>query len=575
MSNNPVSSLPLIISVLGNLAVFLYGMEVINQSLKIIIGKKVENLLDSLTQHRVLQPLAGLSIAASIQSAALTARMVMRFSSLGLLSVNEAIGVLLGVNLGIAITVQIIALELMEWAVVLFLLGFIPILFFRHRPRFRQIGHFFIGLGLIFFSMDQMANVVATWPDLNRITEITGYLESPWLGLLVGLILSALIQSSAAAMGLILVLAMGDLIPLHAGFYLALGTNLGSALNGMAFSYHRNTNERQLGLIHAFYNLFPVLLAVWWIPEIAHWFSIDEINTNVWHHGAVGSVSDFPHHIADFYFLIHLTSAIILLPFIGLLLRLLQHHWPSDPDPSLDPSLIDTQSAANRKVYSPQYLDNTFLSSPSLALSMVHREIRAMTKVLDEMITKAPKAVIEGDSTLMNSIRAQDDLVDAMHQAITQYLGRIRTRQLPTQTAKKVLATIAVSGALESIGDIIETNLSHLAEVCSGRKVRFTEAETQPVMELHAHVLEAFRSAVSAYVSHSRSKAEHVLMLDDQLRQIESNCRMEQWNTLHDNEEAFDSFHLTLLMDIRENLKRIHHHSRRIVDLVLDTNPTD
>ncbi|MBF0371212.1 MAG: Na/Pi cotransporter family protein, partial [Magnetococcales bacterium] len=269
--------------------------------------------------------------------------------------------------------------------------------------------------------------------------------------------------------------------------------------------------------------------------------------------------------IANAHTIFNVVMALVFLPFGTLFARFCEAVVPDKTEAEL------AAEGAVSGAYKPKYLDDNLLTTPALAIGMVRREMNIMADTLEQMINDVPDAVFKGDLKKMEEIRQLDDRVDEIHDAIAHYLSQVGSQNIPAHTADEVMAAITATSEMESIGDIIENNLSHLAEVCASGNIKLSDEVIGALGEYHQAVKKAFQTSVTAFVSDNRQAAEMVMNMKDEISSMDAQSRAKQMQALQSG-EAVDSLNTyTLQMDIRENLKRIYYHTKRISKLVART----
>ena len=546
----------------GGLAIFLYGMEKMGDALKIVAGEKMKEILGKLTVNRIAGLLTGLVVTAIIQSSSVTTVLLVGFVTADLMSLSQAIGVILGADIGTTVTAQIVAFKVTKYASLLISVGFVMI-FVGKDETFKQYGHLIMGLGMIFFGMGLMSEAMKPLRTYDPFMDMMKSVDNPFIGILVSTLFTGLIQSSSATMGVVVALAMQGLISLEGGIALAFGANIGTCMTAGLASIGKPREAVRVAIAHVTFKIAGVALFVWIIPQLADFCrTISPAYPNL--EGASRLAAEVPRQVANAHTFFNVAMAMIFLPFANLFARFCEMVLP-DAAPGSEEALA---AGAAGGVYQPKYLDEQLISTPTLALGMVRREANIMADILEKMIAEVPNAVFKGDLAKMEELRKMDDRVDEIHKAITQYLSKVGSTNLPARVADEVLAAITVAGEMESIGDIIENNLSHLAEVCSKGKITLSPDVLTGLHEYHKLVQSGFVAASTAFISDNRRTAEEVLMMKDRITGMDNQCLANQMTQLQAGQVAANMAAYTLQMDIRENLKRIYYHSKRVAKVV-------
>ncbi|MBF0447294.1 MAG: Na/Pi cotransporter family protein [Magnetococcales bacterium] len=546
----------------GGLAIFLYGMERMGDALKIVAGEKMKQILGTLTTNRVMGLITGAIVTAIIQSSSVTTVLLVGFVTADLMSLSQAIGVILGADIGTTITAQIVAFKVTKFASLLIAVGFVQIFTAKDEKK-KQYGYLVMGLGMIFFGMGEMSNAMKPLRSYEPFIDMMRSVDNPVIGILISAAFTGLIQSSSATMGVIVALAMQGLISLEGGIALAFGANIGTCMTAGLAAMGKPRAAVRVAVAHVTFKIAGVAIAVWFIPQLADLCrDISPQYADLL--GQDRLAAEVPRQVANAHTIFNVVMAFGFLPIGGLFVRWCEWVVPNRPESE------SVEEAMAGISYSPKYLDEALISTPSLALSLVRREVNVMSDILERMLAGIPDAVFKGDLDKMKEIAKMDDRVDEIHQAVTTYLAKIGSGNLPASVADEVMATITATSEMENIGDIIENNLSHLAEVCANSKVDLSSEAIQTLTDYHAKIFSAFNASATAFITDNEETALAVMSMKDEISHMDSVCQNRQMDALQRNEDSpmADLAAYTLQMDIRENLKRIYYHTKRVAKVV-------
>ncbi len=371
-------------TLLGGLAVFLYGMEQIAEALKKVAGDSMKQILARLTNSRIMGLITGAFVTAIIQSSSVTTVMLVGFVTAGLMSLSQAIGVILGADIGTTITAQIVAFKVTKYALLLVAVGF-GLIFMGKRDNIKQYGHLIMGLGLIFFGMGIMSEGMTPLRSYEPFIALMQNVSNPVIGILVAALFTALVQSSSATMGVVIAMALQGLISLEAGIALALGANIGTCATAGLAAIGKPREAVRVAVAHVSFKVVGVILIFPFIPYLAD--LVRDISP-VAAAGVAGMdklAAETPRQIANAHTIFNVALAAVLLPFAGLIARLCEWIVP-DKKLDEDPALIR-----------PTYLDDTLLAIPSLALDRTRLEIGHMGDYVNQMLTKSMPAFLAGE----------------------------------------------------------------------------------------------------------------------------------------------------------------------------------
>ena len=350
---------------LGGLALFLYGMELMSDGLKKAAGEKMKLILAALSKNRFLGVLTGTVTTAIIQSSSVTTVLLVGFVSAGLMSLSQSVSIIFGANIGTTITAQIIAFKVTKYALLMIAVGF-GMLFFSKKEAIRQYGGILLGLGLVFYGMSVMSGTMKPLRTNEDFINLMANMSNPLLGILTAALFTALVQSSSATTGVVIVLAMQGIITLEAGIALSLGANIGTCITAGVASIGKPREAVRVAMVHVFFNTAGVILILPFISpfaDLARSFSpVADPSMPV--QDALAAV--VPRQIANAHTFFNVTMAIIFLPFTSQLAHFLNRILPDKPKPKEPESL---------KV---RYLDESLYQTPELALEAVGHECMRM-----------------------------------------------------------------------------------------------------------------------------------------------------------------------------------------------------
>ncbi len=542
----------------GGLALFLFGMEQMADALKAVAGERMRDILGKLTNNRIVGLITGAGVTAVIQSSSVTTVMLVGFVTAGLMTLPQAIGVILGADIGTTITAQIVAFKVTKYALLLVGVGFLFI-FVGRTEKIKQYGALIMGLGLIFFGMGVMSGAMKPLRTYEPFIGLMQNVSNPVVGILVATAFTGLIQSSSAAMGVVIALAMQGLISLEGGIALALGANIGTCATAGLASIGRPREAIRVAVAHVTFKIVGVLLIVWFIP----WFAdlvrlISPVEEGL--SGIDRLAAETPRQIANAHTIFNVGIALLFLPMTGLFARFCEMVVPDRVQ------TVEEKAAARFKT---QYLDDLLVDTPALALSMVRRETTRMAEVVDEMLAAVPATVFVGNVDEMGRVRDMDDRVDSLYASITRYLTKVGRQNLIDRSAREAMAFVTVTSEIENIGDIVETHMFHLTEMVKTNGIVFGEEEMQSLTHFHGRVLSTFKSAVVAVEHDRREAAEMVLDVEEEIvGGMDRLVTERQARFLSEDHTAQEMAAFTLQTDIMENLKRIYEHTKRIARLV-------
>ncbi|MEJ1342246.1 MAG: Na/Pi cotransporter family protein [Candidatus Sedimenticola sp. (ex Thyasira tokunagai)] len=556
---NSIDWFKMAMTLFGGLAIFLYGMELMTESLKAVAGNKMKMILEKLTGNRIAGVITGAGVTAVVQSSSVTTVIVVGFVTAGLMNLAQATGVIMGANIGTTITAQIVAFKVTKYALLMVAGGF-GMMMMGRQEKTKHWGTMLLGLGLVFFGMGVMSGAMKPLRSFQPFLDLMVTMENPVIGILIAAAFTGLVQSSSATTGIVIVMATEGLVSLPAGIALAFGANIGTCVTALLASIGKPRVALQASMVHLLFNVFGVVLWFFFIPYLADfviWLSpaADASLT-----GQAKLAAEAPRQIANAHTVFNIANTLIFLPLAGVIAGMAQ---------KLVPLKEATAEEAMVAQFKPKYLDDGMLQSPPLALSMARREARRMGEGVEEMLKGIPDAVFTGSVDKMAKLREADDQVDALYAAISRYLSKLGRQDLTATEADETMMVATASTEVENIGDIVEIHMSHLANMMSSSEIKFNDVELNTLNEFHGKVMTAFKSAMAALEHDRRGAAESILkMEDDIIGGMDRLVRERQLNLLQGDHTPQEMLAFTLQTDIMENLKRIYEHTKRIAKLV-------
>ncbi|MGB5258201.1 MAG: Na/Pi cotransporter family protein, partial [Woeseiaceae bacterium] len=489
---------PMVIALFGGLALFLFGIDQMTESLKAVAGDRMRAILTRLTGSRITGALTGALVTAIIQSSSVTTVLVVGFTTAGLMSFAQSIGVIMGANIGTTITAQIVAFKVTKAALFMIAVGF-GFLFFSKRETLRNYGGIVMGLGLVFFGMSIMSDAMQPLRSYQPFLDLMASMDNPLIGILVAAVFTALIQSSSATTAIVVVMAGQGFITLPAGIALAFGANIGTCATAMLAAIGKPREAVRAAATHVLFNVAGVLLWVGFVDQLATVVTeISPMHREL--SGAARLAAETPRQIANAHTIFNVANTLIFIWFTTLIARFIEWLVPDRP--------LDEEA-----IIRPRYLDDALLATPSLALIHARLEIQHMGEQVQEMLSKIMPAILHGDRAILTEIEDADERVDALHAEIVTYLGRISRLELSEKQTEEFLRLMDAVNDLENIGDVIETNLVELGRRRIDKGVSVSESTQEVLNGFHVVVSRAVTSAIEAVSENSLEAAKSVTAL--------------------------------------------------------------
>ncbi|MBT8036380.1 MAG: Na/Pi cotransporter family protein [Verrucomicrobiae bacterium] len=542
---------------IGGLALFLFGMDQMAAALKLIAGDGLRKILSKLTTNRFTGAIAGAVITSIIQSSSVTTVLVVGFISAGLMNLSQSIGIIMGANIGTTMTAQIIAFKVTQYALLLIGTGF-SLSFFLKNEHIRHYGKMIMGLGLVFYGMQLMSDGTKPLQSYAPFIEFMRNMNSPLLGIAFGALFTALVQSSSATTGIVIVLASQGFLPLPAGIALIFGANIGTCFTAWLASLGKSLEAKRAVTVHVLFNMAGVILWFFFIPQLAEWVKIISPQA-AGLDGAQRLASETPRQIANAHTVFNVTNTLIFIWLVGPIGKWVVKLIPDRPF---------TEAEKSR----PKYLDSVLLSTPALALNATRLELNRMGKAVIQITDGALETVIDGNTEDLRQLWKMDSHIDEIHTAILRYLGALSRENLDEKQSDLMHRYLAVANYLENIADMVETNLVESGRGRLNASLVISESTRKVLSHFHQEVSRQVAQAVDALVANDHGAADEVITAKPRISELASAAEKHLSQRLvADEPQRMIAFHLE--SELIEYLKRMYYFAKRIAKIVKE-NPS-
>ncbi len=539
----------------GGLALFLFGMRQMTEALKVVAGGGMKNLLARLTTNRFTAAGAGAIVTAVIQSSSVTTVLVVGFVSAGLLSLSQSIGVILGANVGTTITAQIIAFQVYKYGLLLIGVGFFTEILAR-RDNIRQWGSVVMGLGLIFFGMELMSIATGPLRSWDPFIGLMRDMGNPWLAVAIGALFTAIVQSSSATTGIVIVFASQGFITLESGIGLIFGSNIGTCVTAFISAFGRPREALQVAWVHVLFNVSGVLLWLAFIPQFADVIrAASPVSEDLT--GMARVAADTPRQIANAHTLFNIANLLLFVWFTGPLGRLVERIVPPRPLP------LGMQ---------PKYLDEFFLEQPALALDQVRRELVRLGELVRNMLRQSLRVAASGGQGDVSALIRADDDIDSLYEHLIRYLGRLSQKDLIHLQPELLGHFIGISNYLENMGDVIQKELLPAASKRIAHGSTISESTLEKLTRVHEQVCSAYDKALSALGKGDAQDAMDAIESKAEVNDLAEDAAAHIAKRLV-AEEPYRLENFQVETDFIESYKRLNTFTRRIARLVLAAGP--
>ena len=552
-TTNTIQIGALIMGLFGGLAIFLYGMEQMDNALKRVAGGKMKKLLAKATDNRLKGVATGAFVTAVVQSSSVTTVLVVGFISAGLMSLSQSIGVIMGANIGTTITAQIVAFKVTQYALVMVAVGFVMYFFFKQdkHEKLRQYGLMLLGLGLVFFGLTLMSGATKPLRTYQPFIDLMQQMSNPLLGILVGALFTALVQSSSATTGVIIVLASQGFITLEAGIALAFGANLGTCVTALLAAIGKPREAVQASMVHLVFNIAGVLLWFGFIDQLAYIVRLispaaSELT------GSARLAAETPRQIANAHTLFNVANTAIFIWFTVPIARLMQYLIP---ERKTEPALAQ-----------PNYLDPILVETPELALDQVKLELGRLGGYVRQMLDRALPAVFSGSREDLNSLIQMDRNVDRLYGEIFAYLNRLSRENLLTSQSVQLSNYMSAANAIENIGNRVKMNVVEAGTERIKHDAHISQSTQEVLKSLHEKVSWAVEKALDSLVESDGHLAEEVIAKRAEINHLIYTAENHLVYRLA-AEEPNRAVLFRMETEIIEYLKRVYYFSERIAQV--------
>ena len=533
----------IIISLMGGLGLFLYGMNLMGEGLQKSAGTKLKKIIKLLTSNLFMGVLVGTGVTAVIQSSSATTVMVVGFVNAGIMTLKQAIGVIMGANIGTTVTAQLVSFDLTGMAPVALGVGIILYLF-GNKPRIKNIAEILIGFGILFTGMDFMKMAVEPLRDYQGFTDLlVTFGRYPLLGLLLGFGITAIIQSSSASMGMLVALAAEGLVPLSAALPILYGQNIGTCVTSLLSSIGANKNARRAAMMHLIFNVLGTVIFLIFLnkPVVSMVTSWDPSNV--------------ARQIANTHTLFNIISVLILLPFTNLIIKLA---IKLVPDRAGD---IDEDETKTIK-----YIDDRMIETPSIALANTIKEALRMGEKAKESLNASMEALVEHSTEKIDKTYRRERLINDLQKAILNYLLKLSKAPLDDDSREVVDTLFNTVNVIERIGDHAK-NIAELSQVAIDSNISFSEEGQSELDVMYNRVVSAYTYALESMRTDNVDLACKVIKIEEQVDIMEKSCRANHMYRLNNNLCSIENG--VIYLDVISNLERISDHAVNIAQQVI------
>ncbi len=533
-------SISIILSMAGCLGLFLYGMRIMSDSIEKVAGAKLRGILERLTTNRFMAILVGVFFTAVVQSSSACTVMVVSFVNSGLMTLTQAAGVILGANVGTTVTALLVSFKLEKAAPVILLAG-VLILMFVKKQKISRWGEAIIGFGVLFMGLSSMSGAMSGMKDSPEILHMFASLQSPLMAVLLGTVLTAVIQSSSVTVSILVLLANQGMMGIDICMFTILGCNIGSCATAMIASLSGKKDAKRAAAIHLIFNVIGTVIV----------FLVLLATVDTFAAALMAFTGNNPGRVVAYaHISIKIFQVVLLMPFIRQIVKLTYVLVPGDD-----------KKIGYRDSYQLKYIGEKVVLNPATAVVEVIKELDRMGSLANENLNRAMNALITLDQDEINEVYEVEKNIDFLSHAITNYLVKINQTTLPIEDLKSIGALFHVVNDIERIGDHAE-NIVDAAVQREKTGVGFSKAAQRELGEMIDMVNTVLRFSFEMFVKSTEEHVEDIRNLEEAIDEKEKELQQRHIERLSNNECTPEAG--AMFSDIVSGLERVADHATNI-----------
>ena len=537
----------MVLGLIGGLGLFLYGMTLMSDSLEKAAGAKLRGILELFTKNRYVGIIVGVVFTAIIQSSSAATVMVVSFVNAGLMTLYQAIGVIYGANIGTTVTSQLVSFNLSQYAPVFIMAGVLMLMIFKN-PTVKKAGEVVIGFGILFLGISTMSSSMGALKELPAIQNLFMSLDNRFFALLLGLMITAIVQSSSVTVSIVLLLAQQGLLPLKICFFIILGCNIGACMSAMLASLSGKKNAKRAALIHLLFNIIGSI-----IMAVILLIGSDWIETLIMHI----SGGNLGRCVANTHTIFKVFQVIILMPFMSWIVKLTYLIVPGEDDDAEDE-------------YEMKYIGDGDRLSSATAIPQVCSEISHMGEIAIGNLEKALDALLTKDDRAAKEVFEVEKRIDYMNKEITDYLVKANQISLPVGDRKKLGALFHVVSDIERVGDHAE-NIAEDVEKLIDMKEDINGMAGNEIRRMQEMTVKILHLSMDMFNLEDDSHLQEILDLENAIDAKERELQDLHVKCLTTGECSAQVG--MMFSDLASNLERVADHATNIAFSILEEDP--
>lgn len=530
----------MLITLAGGLGLFLYGMSVMSDAIEKVAGAKLRSILEFFTKNKFMGMIVGVIFTGIVQSSSACTVMVVSFVNSGLMNLYQAAGVIFGANIGTTVTSQLVSFNLSEYAPIFLLLGVLAILFGGKNQKVAKVGEIIVGFGILFMGLSNMSSAMSNMKDMPQVIDLLGSLKSPLLAILVGTVLTAIIQSSSVTVSIVLLMANQGLLDIHICLFIILGCNIGSCGSALIASLAGKKDAKRAAMIHLLFNIIGSI-----IIYIILQFAMEPV-VNM-----IQSISaDNGRFVANAHTLIKVFQVIVLLPFSSFIVKLACLIIPGKEE-----------KVGYRDNMILNYIGDKAVFNPATAVFDAVKEIERMGYLAEENLTRSMNALITLDEETIQEVYEVEENINFLNHAITDYLVKINQSTLPIKDLEGFGSLFHVVNDIERIGDHAE-NFADCARRRKEKGIKFSKEAQKELGDMLEMVTKMVRLSIETF---HHKEDEHIRKINDlEILVDEKERELQQKHIDRLTQNACTPEAGMIFSDVVSGLERVADHTTNI-----------
>ena len=518
-----------VLGLLGGLALFLYGMQMMSAGLEAAAGNRMKRILEKLTANRFLGVLVGAGITAAIQSSSATTVMVVGFVNSGMMTLRQAVWIIMGANIGTTVTGLLIALDVGALAPLLAFVG-VALVVFLKKPILHHWGQIIAGLGVLFLGMGMMSDAMAPLRESEFFINLMTQMSNPLLGILVGMVFTAIIQSSSASVGILQTLASSGLIGLHSAAFILFGQNIGTCITAVLASIGTSRNAKRTTIIHLLFNVIGTVI----FTTICILTPLADLFESLLPTSPAGQ-------IAALHTTFNITTTLLLLPFGTQLAKIAERILPDRASDNVN----------QRRLLYIKPVDHTHeqhrIGTSAIAINGISRELNRMAEIVENNVRESFLTVLDGTPKRLPAVEDTEETIDFLNKEISSYISSVIVYETNEADSARISAFFKISGNLERIGDHA-MNISEYTKLMEQKKIDFSEDTKVEIRQMQTVSLEAMQ-LIYPLESITAARLEKIAQLEQKIDDMTDAMRQNQLQRMHAGADESAVIYSELLTD--------------------------